>query len=75
MEIKVKVLKREILEKAVAYTNSKLGIKLEILNFKKESKFGEATLIGNDLSSDKAFNVGMVLSERIQLITNYRWDN
>ncbi len=74
MEINVRVLKREILEKAVAYTNSKLGIQLEILAFKKESKYGEATLSSDNLTTEKAFKVGMLLSERIQLITDYRWE-
>jgi hypothetical protein len=73
MEINVKVLKREILEKAIKLTNQKLDLKLEILAFKKESKFGDAVISGKDLNPETAFKIGMVLSEKIQLITNHKW--
>ena len=73
MNINVSVLKREILEKAVAYANQKLGTHLEILSFQKDSKFGKATISAQDLNAEKAFEIGMLLNERIHLLTNHKW--
>jgi hypothetical protein len=75
MELNVRVLKKEILEKAIVYTNKKFDLNLEILDFKKESKFGQAIIKGDNLNAESAFKIGMALSERIQLLTNHRWGN
>ncbi len=73
MEITIPVLKKEILEKAIAYTNRKLGIQLELLSFTKEEKAGTARIALADLNPETAFKIGMLLNERIQLISNHRW--
>jgi hypothetical protein len=73
MNINLRVLKREILEKAVAYANQKSGTHLEILSFQKDSKFGRATIAADELNAEQAFQIGMLLNERIHLLTNHRW--
>lgn len=73
MNIHVRALKREILERAIAYANQKLGTHLEILSFHKDAKFGKATISVQDMNAEKAFEIGMLLNERIHLLTNHKW--
>lgn len=73
MNINLRVLKREILEKAVAYANHKMGTHLQILSFQKDSKYGRATIAADDLNPEQAFEIGMLLNERIHLLTNHKW--
>ncbi len=73
MEIFVTVLKKEIIDKAVSRINQKFSLSLEVVDFKKDSKYGKATIKGEGLSDDLAFTLSRQINETILMITNHRW--